>query len=104
MKDYIKNAIKEKFGSTCKSLLTYVKLYSQWIDNLKIYVSHQPPILQIFDDNENLKQYIAHFVETCNNVGTPGYYVVETGSIENWSRWSDNSSSIVIAKDVLWPW
>lgn len=32
--------------------------------------SYQPLKLHQFDDNKNLKQHIAHFIETCNNDGT----------------------------------
>jgi len=64
LKDFIKEAIKDKFESTSKSSLTYVKSYSQRIDNIKIHAGYQPPKLQQFDDNRNVKQYVAHFVET----------------------------------------
>ncbi|KAH0686350.1 hypothetical protein KY284_016903 [Solanum tuberosum] len=77
LKDFIKEAIKDKFECTSKSPLTYAKLYSQRIDNLKIHVGYQPPKLQQFDGNGNPKQYVAHFVETCNNAGTYGNYLVK---------------------------
>ena len=31
---------------------------------------YQPPKFQQFEGKGNSKQYIAHFVETCNNAGT----------------------------------
>ena len=77
LKDFIKEVIKDKSESTSKSSLTYVKSYSQRIDNLKIYVDYHPPKLQQFDNKGNLKQHVAHFVETCNNAGTYGDYLVK---------------------------
>ncbi|KAK4718127.1 hypothetical protein R3W88_016465 [Solanum pinnatisectum] len=77
LKDFIKEAIKDKSECTSKSHLTYVKLYSQRIDNLKIHVGYQPPKLQQCDGNGNPKQHVAHFVETCNNAGTYGDYLVK---------------------------
>jgi hypothetical protein len=35
-------------------------------------VGNQPPKFQQFDRKGNPKQHVAHFVETCNNVGTEG--------------------------------
>ncbi|KAH0685536.1 hypothetical protein KY284_016089 [Solanum tuberosum] len=77
LKDFIKEAIKDKSECTSKSPLTYAKPYSQRIDNLKIHVGYQPPKLQQFDGNGNPKQHVAHFVETCNNAGTYGDYLVK---------------------------
>ncbi|KAK4706469.1 hypothetical protein R3W88_033977 [Solanum pinnatisectum] len=51
LKDFIKEAIKDKYESTSKSSLTYGKPYSQRIDNLKIHADYQPPKLQQFDNN-----------------------------------------------------
>uniref|UniRef100_M1E0A5 Retrotransposon gag domain-containing protein n=1 Tax=Solanum tuberosum TaxID=4113 RepID=M1E0A5_SOLTU len=119
LKDFIKDATKDKFESTSKSLITYVKSYSQRIDNLKINAGHQPPKLQQFDDNENLKQHITHFVETCNNVRTSGDYLVmqfvrsltgitfkwytefESSSIDNWEQMEQQFLSVFIAQGVL---
>jgi len=33
---------------------------------------YQPPKFQQFDGKGNLKQHMAHFIETCNNAGTDG--------------------------------
>ncbi|KAH0706123.1 hypothetical protein KY285_010648 [Solanum tuberosum] len=104
LKDFIKEAIKDKSECKSKSPLTYAKPYSQRIDNLKIHVGYQPPKLQQFDGNGNPKQHVAHFVETCNNTGTYGDYLVkqfvrsftgiafewyinlESSSIDNWEQ------------------
>ncbi|KAK4730027.1 hypothetical protein R3W88_023015 [Solanum pinnatisectum] len=45
LKDFIKEAIKDKSECTSNSHLTYVKPYSQRIDNLKIHISYQTPKL-----------------------------------------------------------
>ncbi|KAM1873685.1 hypothetical protein ACFX13_007491 [Malus domestica] len=43
-----------------------------------------------FDGKGNPKQYIAHFIETCNNAGTERYYLVKQfvrslkGNAFNW--------------------
>ena len=39
------------------------------IDNMKISEGYQPPKLQQFDGKGNPKQYITHFIETCNLLG-----------------------------------
>jgi len=31
---------------------------------------YQPPKFNQFDGKDNPKQYVAHFIETCNNAGT----------------------------------
>ncbi|KAL0296056.1 UNVERIFIED_CONTAM: hypothetical protein Sradi_6657700 [Sesamum radiatum] len=38
---------------------------------------YQPPKFQQFDGKGNPKQHVAHFVETCNNAGTYGDYLVK---------------------------
>ncbi|KAK4708808.1 hypothetical protein R3W88_029733 [Solanum pinnatisectum] len=56
LKDFIMEAIKDKYNSTSKSPSTYVNLYPRGIDNLKIHANYQPPKLQQFDDKENSKK------------------------------------------------
>ncbi|XP_070057701.1 uncharacterized protein [Nicotiana tomentosiformis] len=76
LKDFIMESIKDKRESSRLSL-TYAKPYTQIINNLKMHVGYQPPKLQQFDSKGNPRQYVAHFVETCNNVGTYGDYLVK---------------------------
>ena len=52
-----------------QSTLMYSKPYTKRIDNLHMPVGYQPPKFQSFDGKGNPKQHVAHFVETCNNVG-----------------------------------
>ncbi|KAL0370840.1 UNVERIFIED_CONTAM: hypothetical protein Sangu_0402100 [Sesamum angustifolium] len=44
---------------------------------LKMPMGYQPPKFQQFDGKGNPKQHVAHFVETCNNVGTYGDHLVK---------------------------
>ncbi|KAM1030827.1 hypothetical protein ACFX2C_034683 [Malus domestica] len=63
-------------GSSHTSLF-YSKPYSKKIDALKMPKGYQPPKFMQFDGKGNLKQHIAHFVETCNNAGTEGDYLAK---------------------------
>ena len=47
----------------------YSKPYTKRIDNLRMPVGYQPPKFQSFNGKGNPKQYVSHFIETCNNVG-----------------------------------
>ncbi|KAM2855830.1 hypothetical protein PS2_000253 [Malus domestica] len=38
---------------------------------------YQPPKFMQFKGKGNLKQHIAHFIETCNNAGMKGDYLVK---------------------------
>ncbi|KAK4385677.1 hypothetical protein Sango_2691700 [Sesamum angolense] len=40
-------------------------------------MGYQPPKFHQFDGKGNPKQHVAHFVETCNNVGTYGDYLIK---------------------------
>uniref|UniRef100_M1E0L3 Retrotransposon protein n=1 Tax=Solanum tuberosum TaxID=4113 RepID=M1E0L3_SOLTU len=65
--NFIIEAIEDKSESPSKFSPTYAKPYPQTIDNLKMPEGYQPPKLQQFDDNGNLKQHIAHFIKTFND-------------------------------------
>ncbi|KAA0056791.1 ty3-gypsy retrotransposon protein [Cucumis melo var. makuwa] len=54
----------------------YSKPYTKRIDNLRIPLGYPPPKFQQFDGNGNLKQHIAHFIETCENAGSRGDQLV----------------------------
>ncbi|XP_051126526.1 uncharacterized protein LOC127248289 [Andrographis paniculata] len=74
------------------------------IDTLKMPLGYQPPKFQQFDGKGNPKQHVAHYMETCNNVGTYGdllvkqfvrslkgnafdwYIDLEAGSIHSWEQ------------------
>ncbi|KAL0447894.1 UNVERIFIED_CONTAM: hypothetical protein Slati_1917300 [Sesamum latifolium] len=57
--------------------MTYVKPYTRRIDNLKMPTGYQPPKFQQFDGEDNPKQHVAHFIETCNDAGTYGGHLVK---------------------------
>ncbi|KAL0361062.1 UNVERIFIED_CONTAM: hypothetical protein Sradi_3790700 [Sesamum radiatum] len=96
--------IRSKIEGSSKSSLTYSKPYTQRVDNLKMPMGYQPPKFQQFDGKCNPKQYVAHFIETCNNAGTYGDHLVkqfvqslegnafvwytdlEAGSIDGWEQ------------------
>ena len=40
-------------------------------------MGYQPPKFQSFDGKGNLKQHVAHFIETCNNASTDGDLLVK---------------------------
>ncbi|KAB2609063.1 hypothetical protein D8674_012231 [Pyrus ussuriensis x Pyrus communis] len=40
-------------------------------------MGYQPPKFMQFDGKGNPKQHVAHFIETCNNAGTEGDYLVK---------------------------
>ncbi|XP_070049532.1 uncharacterized protein [Nicotiana tomentosiformis] len=100
----IKGTIKNKYEVAAKSSLTYAKPYTARVDMLKISAGYQPLKFQQFDGKGNPKQHVAHFVETCNNAGTYGDYLVkqfvrslkgnafdwytylEDGSIDSWDQ------------------
>ncbi|KAK4397456.1 hypothetical protein Sango_1582200 [Sesamum angolense] len=67
-----------KIEGSSKSSLTYSKPYTPRIDSLKMPMGYQPQKFQQFDGGKgNPKQHVAHFVETCNNAGTYGDYLVK---------------------------
>ncbi|KAK5835347.1 hypothetical protein PVK06_011035 [Gossypium arboreum] len=51
---------------------SYVKPYSYRIDHLKIPPNYQPHTFQQLDGKRNPCQYVAHFVDTYNNIRTNG--------------------------------
>ena len=55
----------------------YAKPYTARIDNFKMPAGYEPPKFQQFEGKRNPKQHVAHFVETCNNAGTYGDYLVK---------------------------
>ena len=70
LQDMITNTIRAQYGGSSTSSLTYSKPYTKRIDNMRMPNGYQPPKFLQFDGKGNPKQYIAHFVETCENAGT----------------------------------
>jgi len=77
LKELIKEAITDQVESSIQPSYSYAKSYTQRIDLLKMPLSYQPPKFQQFDGKGNPRQHVAHFVETCNNVGTNGDLMVK---------------------------
>ena len=77
LKEFIEETIKDKYEVSTKSSHMYAKSYTARIDNFKMPTGYQPPKFQQFEGKGNLKQHVAHFVETCNNAGTYGDYLVK---------------------------
>ena len=70
LQDMITNTIRAQYGGSSTSSLTYSKPYTKRIDNMRMPNGYQPPKFLQFDGKGSPKQYIAHFVETWENVGT----------------------------------
>ena len=70
LQDMITNTIRAQYGGSSTSSLTYSKPYTKRIDNMRNPNGYQPPKFLQFDGKGNPKQHIAHFIETCKNVGT----------------------------------
>ena len=77
LKEFIEGTIKDKYEVSTKSSHMYAKPYTARIDNFKMPAGYQPPKFQQFEGKGNLKQHVAHFVETYNNAGTYGDYLVK---------------------------
>ena len=64
------NNIQAQYRGSSTSSLTYSKPHTKHINNMRMPNGYQPPKFLQFDGKGNPKQHIAHFVETCENVGT----------------------------------
>ena len=77
LQDMITNTIRAQYGGSSTSSLIYSKPYTKHIDNMRMPNGYQPPKFLQFDRKGNPKQHIAHFIETCENVGTQGSLLVK---------------------------
>ncbi|KAL0294673.1 UNVERIFIED_CONTAM: hypothetical protein Sradi_6874500 [Sesamum radiatum] len=77
LKEFIEGTIRSKIEGRSKSSLTYSMPYTPRIGSLKMPIGYQPPKFEQFDGKGNPKQHVAHFIETCNNEGTYGDYLVK---------------------------
>ncbi|KAM1418988.1 hypothetical protein ACFX1T_022202 [Malus domestica] len=77
LQEMITNTIKAQYEESSHTSLFYSKPYSKKIDALKMPRGYQPPKFMQFDGKGNPKQHVAHFVKTCNNVGTEGNYLAK---------------------------
>jgi hypothetical protein len=77
LKEFIKDAIKDQVGSGSQSSIGYVKPYTLRINLMRMPTNYPPPKFQQFDGKGNPRQHVAHFIETCNNAGAYGDYMVK---------------------------
>ena len=77
LQEVIANTVKAQYQGSSNTSGLYSKPYSKKIDALKMPRGYQPPKFMQFDGMGNPKQHVAHFVETCNNVGTEGDYLAK---------------------------
>ena len=68
---------KAQYEGSSHDSVMYSKPYFKKIDTLRMPRGYQPIKFMQFDGKGNPKQHIAHFIETCNNVGTEGDYLVK---------------------------
>jgi len=73
----IANTVKAQLGGGSHKTYSYKNPYTKRIDALYIPHGYQPPKFNQFDCKGNPKQHIAHFIETCSNVGIEGYRLVK---------------------------
>ena len=110
----ITNTIRAQYGGYSTSSFIYSKSYIKRIDNMRMPNGYQPPKFLQFDRKGNPKQHIAHFVKTCENVGTQGSLLIkqfvrslkgnefdwftdlEPESIDNWEQLEKGVSQLIL--------
>ena len=70
IQELIANAVKTQLGVGSQKSHLHTKPYTKRIDTLHMPGGYQPPKFNQFDGKGNLKQLVAHFIETCNNADT----------------------------------
>ncbi|KAL6582893.1 hypothetical protein OROMI_004971 [Orobanche minor] len=93
LKELILGTIKDKYDEGSKSSFTNTKPYTKRVDNLRMPTGYQPPKFQQFDGKGNLKQHVAHFVETCNHAGTYGDHLAKKFLMDHQSRSLESSET-----------
>ncbi|KAM2128142.1 hypothetical protein ACFX1R_007976 [Malus domestica] len=73
----ITSTIKVQYKESSHDSVLYSKSYSKKIAAFKMPKGYQPPKFMQFDGKRNPKQHVAHFIETCNNAGMEGDYLVK---------------------------
>ncbi|KAL0373344.1 UNVERIFIED_CONTAM: hypothetical protein Sradi_3250100 [Sesamum radiatum] len=72
VKNTVNEAIARTYETRVQTFKSYMKPYTRKIEQLRMPENYQPSKFQQFNGHGNPRQYIAHFVETCNNAGTDG--------------------------------
>ncbi|KAG9444918.1 hypothetical protein H6P81_016258 [Aristolochia fimbriata] len=77
LQEMISNAVDQKVQAEGVRSQAYTRPYSRWIQAIQMPASYHSPKFQQFSGDDNPKQHVAHFIETCNNVGTDGHLLVK---------------------------
>ncbi|KAG9458163.1 hypothetical protein H6P81_002671 [Aristolochia fimbriata] len=77
LQEMISNAVDHKVQSEGVRSQAYTRPYSRRIQAIHMPTSYHPPKFQQFSGDDNPKQHVAHFIETCNNAGTDGDLLVK---------------------------
>ncbi|KAL0416421.1 UNVERIFIED_CONTAM: hypothetical protein Slati_3474000 [Sesamum latifolium] len=77
VKNTVNEAIANAYETRVQVFQSYVKPYTKRNEQLRMPENYQPPKFQQFNGHGDPRQHIAHFVETCNNVGTDGELLVK---------------------------
>lgn len=77
IQDLIANAVKAHLDGGSYRTHLYTKPYTKRENVLRMPHNYQPPKFPQFDGKGNPEQHVAHFIETCNSVGTDGDLMVK---------------------------
>ncbi|KAL0319990.1 UNVERIFIED_CONTAM: hypothetical protein Sradi_5260500 [Sesamum radiatum] len=69
VKNSVNEAIAKIYETRVQAFKSYLKPYTRRIEQLRMPENYQPPKFQQFNGHGDPRRHIAHFVETCNNVG-----------------------------------
>ncbi|KAL0361040.1 UNVERIFIED_CONTAM: hypothetical protein Sradi_3788500 [Sesamum radiatum] len=77
VKNTVNEAIANAYNARAQPFKSYIKPYTRRIEQLRMLENYQSPKFQQFNGHGDPRQYIAHFIETCNNAGTDGHLLVK---------------------------
>ncbi|KAK3027882.1 hypothetical protein RJ639_041516 [Escallonia herrerae] len=81
---------KHNQGLIRRTVSRHSHVLEAFFDNMRMPIEYQPPKFQQFDGKGNLRQHVAHFIETYNDAGTEGDLLVKQfvrslkGNTFNW--------------------
>ncbi|TYJ96836.1 ty3-gypsy retrotransposon protein [Cucumis melo var. makuwa] len=102
VQDMIANSIRAQYGGPLQTSFMYSKPYTKRIDNLKMPLEYQPLKFQQFNGKGNIKQHIAHFVETCKNARSIGDQLVRALSLDSKDRITELSTVEMCTQGMHW--
>ncbi|KAL0303086.1 UNVERIFIED_CONTAM: hypothetical protein Sradi_6176700 [Sesamum radiatum] len=77
VKHTMNEAIAKTYETRVQTFKSYVKPYTKRIEQFRMPENYQPSKFQQFNGHGDPRQYIAYFVERCNNAGTDGDLLVK---------------------------